>query len=204
LSSCNLAKFDRAPGKRIETMPTRLIGTYEIKYKGPIGQIDTFKVSLDQNIIVIFSKDEAKEYVYGRDYLLYELEDLTMVAFPDANFKKLKNLVVLEPDKKGIKMYPIIEKSGTIEIKPEFEGIFPLRSMMVTQEPINIQKDNGGMSFELDAIGQNDNFQVNFYQVEDPQFKHLFDTKFKNRNFIYMNKFIPPSISQKQEKSKRK
>ena len=128
LSSCNLAKFDRAPGNRIETMPTRLIGTYEIKYKGPAGQTDTFKVSLDQNIIVIFSKEEAKEYVYGRDYLLYELEDLTVVAFPDANFKKLKNLVVLEPDKKGIKMYPIVEKAGTIEMKPEFEGIFPIRT----------------------------------------------------------------------------
>jgi hypothetical protein len=40
--------------------------------------------------------------------------------------------------------------------------------------------------------------------MEDPQFTSLFRTKFKDKNYIFMNKFIPPSISQKQEKSKRK
>ncbi len=204
LSACNFSKFDRAPGNRIETMPTRLIGTYEVKYKGPIGQIDTFKVALDQSSIIIFSGNEAKEFIYGKDYLLHEIEDLTVVAFPDADFKKLRNLIVLEPDKKGIKMYPIVEKRTPFGNRTEFDGIFPLRTAMVNVEPIEIKQDNGGMSFEMDAIGQETNFQVGFYQMEDPQFTNLFRTKFKDKNYIFMNKFIPPSNSQKQEKSKRK
>ncbi len=203
-SACNFAKFDRAPGNRIETMPTRLIGTYEIRYKGPIGQIDTFKVSLDQSSIIIFSGNEAKEFAYGKDYILHEIENLTVIVFPDADFKKLRNLVVLEPDKKGVKMYPIVEKVNPFGSRPDFDGIFPLRSVLVNQEPFEIKQDNGGMSFEMDAIGQENNFQMGFYQMEDPQFTNLFRTKFKDKNYIFMNKFIPPSISQKQEKSKRK
>lgn len=204
LSACNFAKFDKAPGNRIETMPTRLIGTYEVKYKGTIGQIDTFKVSLDQSSIIIFSGSEAKEFAYGKDYLLHEIEDLTVVVFPDANFKKLRNLIVLEPDKKGVKLYPIVEKVNPFGGRADFDGIFPLRSTMVNQEPFEIKQDNGGMSFEMDAIGQENSFQMGFYQMEDPQFTNLFRTKFKDKNYIFMNKFIPPSISQKQEKSKRK
>lgn len=204
LQSCNLAKFDKAPGTRIESMPARLIGTYEVKFKGAIGQIDTFKVSLDQSSILVFSGSEMKEYMYGKEYLLYDFEDLTIIAFPDATFKKLKNLVVLEPDKKGVKMYPIAESLNPIGTKADFEGSFPLRTMMVNHDPIEIKQDNGGMTFEMDAIAQENNFQVGFYQMEEPQFSTLFRTRFKDKNFIYMNKFIPPSISQKKEKTRKK
>jgi hypothetical protein len=204
LGACNFAKFDKAPGNRIESMPTRLIGTYEVKYKGPIGQIDTFKVSLDKSSILIFSNNDMKEFAYGRDYLLYEIEEFTVISFPDVNFKKLRNLIVLEPDKKGVKLYPIVEKVNPFGGIPEFDGIFPQRTTMVNQEQFEIKQDNGGMSFEMDAIGQENNFQIGFYQMEDPQFTSLFRTKFKDKNYIFMNKFIPPSISQKQEKSKRK
>jgi hypothetical protein len=75
---------------------------------------------------------------------------------------------------------------------------------MVNQEPFDIKQENGGMSFEMDAIGQENTFQMGFYQMEDPQFTSLFRTNFKDKNYVFMNKFIPPSISQKQGKSKRK
>jgi hypothetical protein len=101
-------------------------------------------------------------------------------------------------------MYPIVEKVNPFGSRPDFEGIFPLRTVMVNQEPFEIKQENGGMSFEMDAIGQENTFQMGFYQMEDPQFTSLFRTNFKDKNYVFMNKFIPPSISQKQGKSKRK
>lgn len=196
LGSCEMVRFDQAPGERREEMPQQYLGTWILCLpNGMYGKIDTLKIGLDRHSIVIFSGQEMRDLAYGRDYMLYEWNGKLVIAVPDPQIKKLRNLFILENYRKSLRLYAITEKiTGAVE--GSFHNYFPKKTIESNYEPFELP-GTGGQTFEMDVIGSENRMQTGFYVMNLENFDRLFREQFDNKNFLLLNPYHPHSaISQ--------
>ncbi len=193
LGSCEMVRFDQAPGERREEMPQQYLGTWILCLpNGMYGKIDTLKIGFDRHSILIFNKQEMKDLAYGRDYMLYEWNGKLVIALPDPQIKKLRNLFIVENYRKSLRLYAITENiTGPIE--GSYHSYFPKRTIDATYEPFELP-NAGGQTFEMDVIGSENRIQTGFYSMNQENFERMFREHFENKNFFLLNPFHAHSV----------